>query len=97
MSKITLKNVKSFLRGHKNLYLDKLGKYPKYKQEQVLYRLSLCKDDCVVTNRCKKCGCATNKKVYDPVSCNRGERFGDMLGENDWNKFKVDNNITIDE
>ena len=86
MSKITLKNVKSFLRGHKNLYLDKLGKYPKYKQEH-----------CVVTNRCKKCGCATNKKVYDPVSCNRGERFGDMLGENDWNKFKVDNNITIDE
>lgn len=97
MSRINIKNIKSYLRGHSNLFLDSLGQYPKYKQEQVLYRLSLCKDDCVPTGKCKHCGCPPNKKVYDPISCNGGERFSDMLGEEDWNRFKETNNIVIDD
>jgi hypothetical protein len=96
MKKITLKNVKSFIRGHYNLYLDKLGMYPKHKQEQILYRISLC-SDCVSNEGCKYCGCAPNKKVYDNKSCNDGERFPDMLNEVEWNKFKIDNKITVDE
>jgi hypothetical protein len=96
MIKITLKNVKSFIRGHYNLYLDKLGMYPKHKQEQILYRISLC-SDCVSNEGCKYCGCAPNKKVYDNKSCNDGERFPDMLNEVEWNKFKIDNKITVDE
>lgn len=96
MIKITLKNVKSFIRGHYNLYLDKLGMYPRHKQEQILYRISLC-SDCVSNEGCKYCGCAPNKKVYDNKSCNDGERFPDMLNEVEWNKFKIDNKITVDE
>jgi hypothetical protein len=96
MKKITIKNVKSFIRGHYNLYLDKLGMYPKHKQEQILYRISLC-SDCVSNEGCKYCGCAPNKKVYDDKSCNDGERFPDMLNEVEWDKFKIDNKITVDE
>lgn len=96
MKKITLSNVKSFIRGHYNMYLDKLGAYPKHKQEQILYRISLC-SDCVTNKGCKHCGCPPHKKVYDDRSCNGGERFPDMLSEVKWNKFKLDNNITIDE
>ena len=96
MKKITLSNVKSFIRGHYNMYLDKLGAYPKHKQEQILYRLSLCKD-CVDNKGCKYCGCPPHKKVYDDKSCNGGKRFPDMLSEVEWNKFKLNNKITIDE
>lgn len=96
MKKITLSNVKSFIRGHYNMYLDKLGAYPKHKQEQILYRISLC-SDCVTNKGCKHCGCPPHKKVYDSKSCNGGERFPDMLSEVEWNKFKLDNKITVDE
>ena len=96
MKKITLKNVKSFIRGHYNLYLDKLGMYPKYKQEQILYRISLC-GDCVTNKGCKHCGCPPHKKVYDYKSCHRGERFPNMLSEVEWEKFKIDNKITVNE
>ena len=96
MSEINIKNIKSFIRGHYNMYLDKLGAYPKHKQEQILYRLSLC-EDCVTNKGCKHCGCDPHKKVYDDKSCNGGERFPDMLSEVEWNKFKLNNKITIDE
>ena len=96
MIEINIKNVKSFIRGHYNMYLDKLGAYPKHKQEQILYRLSLC-EDCVDNKGCKHCGCPPHKKVYDDKSCNGGERFPDMLSEIEWNKFKINNKITIDE
>ena len=95
MSKINLKNMKSYLRGHSNLFLDALGQYPKSKQEQVLYRLSLCKNDCVPAGKCKHCGCPPHKKVYDPYSCNGGTRFPNMMNESEWEEFKEKNNIKI--
>ncbi len=96
MSEINIKNIKSFIRGHYNMYLDKLGAYPKHKQEQILYRISLC-SDCVTNKGCKHCGCPPHKKVYDDKSCNNGERFPDMLSEVEWNNFKINNKINIDE
>ncbi len=95
MRKITLSNVRSFIRGHANMYLDKLGRYPEHKQEQILYRLSLCVKDCVPANACKYCSCPPKKKVYDPVSCNKGARFPDMLNEEDWKTYKVKHKIVI--
>lgn len=96
MKKITIKNVSSFIRGHANMYLDKLGQYPKYKQEQILYRLSKCEKDCIPANACKHCGCPPKKKVYDPVSCNGGDRFPNMLSEEQWELYKLKHKITID-
>jgi hypothetical protein len=93
--KVTLSKVKSFIRGHVNLYLDKLGLYPLHKQEQILYRISIC-GDCVKNEGCKYCGCPPHKKVYDDKSCNNGNRYSDMLNEEAWDKFKLDNKIEID-
>lgn len=95
MSKINMKNIKSFIRGHYSIILDKLGQYPEYKQEQVLYRVSLCKNDCIPNKGCIHCGCPPEKKVYDPYSCNGGTRFPNMMNEEEWNQFKIDNNIKI--
>ena len=69
MKKITLSNVKSFIRGHYNMYLDKLGAYPKHKQEQILYRISLC-SDCVTNKGCKHCS-HTNVLLENtrPIQC----------------------------
>ena len=96
MSKINIKNIKSFIKGHYNLYLDQLGLYPKYKQEQILYRISLC-GDCVEKKGCQHCGCPPHKKVYDERSCNGGDRYPDMMSEVKWDKFKLDNKIGIDD
>lgn len=88
MSRITLENIKSFLVGHYNYYKDKLGLLPEHKKEQVLYRLSRCENDCVVTGKCMYCGCPTQKKVFAPTSCNKGKRFPDFMSEEKWYKFK---------
>lgn len=93
--KVSISSIKSFARGHSNLLLRRLGLYPQFKQEQVLYRLSVCKDDCVRTGRCMNCGCPTYEKMHDPISCNQGVKFPDMMDKEDWDEYKNDNNIII--
>lgn len=95
MSKINLKNIKSFFEGHLKIYTDKLGLYPKYKQEQILYRLDKCKKDCVPAGKCKFCGCPPEKKAYVSESCNGGVRFPNMMTEPEWDEYKVKMNIKI--
>ena len=77
------------------MYLDAIDMYPEYKKEQILYRLELCKNDCVPAGKCKHCGCPPEKKSYDPISCNGGERFPDMMNEQDWNEFREKNGIKL--
>lgn len=72
------------------------GLFPAYKQEQVLWRLQICKDDCVKQGECQYCGCPPVKKAYVEESCNGGDRFPDMMNEEDWEKYKKENNITIE-
>lgn len=85
--KYTLDNVLSFLEGNTKYYMNKLHEAPIHIQEQVTYRLSLCKDDCLVENKCIKCGCPPEKKAFVKKSCNP-DRFGDMMGRDEWEKFK---------
>jgi hypothetical protein len=93
--KITASKIKSFARGHSNLLLRRLGLYPKHKQEQILYRISVCKDECVTTGKCINCGCPTYEKMHDPISCNGERRFPDMMDSNIWEQYKLNNNIII--
>ena len=93
--KITLKKIKSFLEGNFKFILDEFDLLPLYYQEQVVWRASLCKDDCLKEGACKYCGCNANKKIYVESSCNNGERFPDLMSEKDWKKFKEDNDIEI--
>lgn len=88
--KYTVENVLSFLEGNFKYQWNKLLGLPKHIQEQVHYRLFKCKDDCLETGKCIKCGCPAHKKVFVKKSCNP-ERFGDLLSREEWEKFKEDN------
>jgi hypothetical protein len=92
---ITPKKILQFIEGNLKMAGDQLNMLPGYKKEQVLYRLEMCKDDCVPQGNCKNCGCSVPGKLYVNESCNGGERFPDLMGFEDWQKFKEDNNITI--
>lgn len=92
---LTLKNVKSFFEAHARIVYDKFIGLPVYMQEQVAYRHDLCKDDCFLTNKCKYCGCDADAKAFGNDSCNNGERFPDMMNEEEWNEFKKNGYKTV--
>lgn len=93
--KITPKNIMSFIEGNVKMLGDRLGSLPEYQREQVIWRSEICKDDCLVEGRCKYCGCSVPGKLYVTTSCNSGERFPNMMVEEEWVKYKKENNITI--
>ena len=90
-SEITLKNIASFAEGNAKYYYDRMVGMAPFMQEQVAYRLSKCKDDCLVRGKCVYCGCPPSKKAWVVDSCNKGERFGKLLDKERWEKFKQDN------
>lgn len=93
---ISLDKVQSFIQGNYGYYKDKLfGNTPGYIKQQVLYRLHVCKDDCLVNNSCVYCGCPPKKKSWAKGSCNNNERFPALMNKDDWKQFKKDNNIII--
>jgi hypothetical protein len=90
--KITLHNIKSFLEGNGQRVLEELQLQPLHIQEQIAYRRLLCKDDCAKTNECIKCGCDFKGKTSVRESCNT-ERFPDLMGKMEWDKYKETNDI----
>lgn len=93
---ITFKNVLSFLEGNTKFILDKFGLTPIHIQEQILWRLNICKMDCVKNGECEYCGCPPQKKAFNEKSCNNGDRFPDLMNKEEWEKYKEENNIDID-
>lgn len=93
----SIKNIKDYIQGNYNYHLDRMGRYPKYLQEQVRYRLTFCTDDCQPAGKCIHCGCPPHKKVYNRKSCNKGERFPDLMNKEEWNNYKQKHNIIIDD
>lgn len=93
----TLKQMKNYLQGNYHYFLDKNGRYPEYLREQIRYRLSFCIEDCQKQGACVYCGCPPEKKAYNKQSCNGGDRFPDLMNEEEWNKYKKEHNITIDD
>lgn len=96
-AKITPKNIMNFIEGNIKMLGDRLNLLAKHQREQVIWRSELCKDDCMIEGKCKYCGCSVPGKLYVVKSCNRGQRFPDMMDENEWEQYKKLNNITIDE
>jgi hypothetical protein len=68
---------------------------PHHEKEQVLWRMEICKDDCVKNGYCKYCGCDVPGKLYVNDSCNEGERFPNLMTKAQWEQYKQDNNITV--
>lgn len=90
---LNIKNVASFIEGHAKYFYDELVGLPEHQKEQVMYRLSVCKDDCVPNKKCKYCGCPPEKKAFSTVSCNEGERFPDIMSKDKWEEFKKEKGI----
>ena len=93
--KITSKNIKSFVSGTILYQLDRgFDILPKYKKEQVLYRLQVCKDTCLVTGECKRCGCSVPERMYiDKPYETRKCDFPDFMDKDNWKKYKMQNKI----
>lgn len=70
-----------------------LGEKPEFYKEQIAYRASICESTCGIKRECEYCGCAFPGKLFVDKSCNNGERFPDIMDEEQWNKFKKDNGI----
>lgn len=96
MGQINIKNIKQFIEGNLNLLGDRINILPNYMKEQVIWRMNICKDDCVIQGKCKYCGCSVPGKLYVSSSCNGGERFPDLMSEQDWEIYKMENNIKIE-
>ena len=87
----------SYLEGNTKYLLGVFDLYPKHKQEQVTWRLMVCKEDCVKNKECEYCGCPPEKKAFVTESCNKGDRFPDMMDAEAWKEYKVQHNIELDE
>ena len=85
-------NIKSFIKGNYYYLIDRFNGYPKHKKEQVLYRLAICRKDCVPTGQCIICDCPPKKKAFVNKSCNP-DRFPDMMEKEEWEQFKKENKI----
>lgn len=88
-----IKNISNFIEGNaKYIYNEFIG-LPQHIREQVLWRMSQCKDDCIIQKQCKYCGCEVPQKLFVNESCNNGERFPNLMNEEDWKKYKIENFI----
>jgi hypothetical protein len=90
-----IKDVYSFVEGNIKMLGDRLNILPAHEKEQVIYRSLICKNDCLALGYCRYCGCDVPGKLYVTKSCNDGELFPDIMNKEDWEKYKVENNIEI--
>jgi hypothetical protein len=90
-----INKILQFVEGNLNMFGDKFDLFPEHKKEQLLYRLDICKNDCVIEGKCIYCGCSVPGKLYVSTSCNSGERFPNMMESEEWEKYKIENNIII--
>ena len=93
--KITPKKIFQFIEGNLKLLGDRMHLLPAHEREQVFYRSEICKNDCMIYEYCNYCGCSVPGKLYVTESCNGGERFPDLMGAKEWEKYKQENNIEI--
>lgn len=94
---ITPANIKNFIQGWGNkLMNDNLRVLALHKQEQAVYRSMLC-GECLENRKCLVCGCGTPHMFYSPSKVDSKGRWGAMMEEQDWNKFKQENNLVFPE
>ena len=95
---ITAQDVVNYIEGNIN-YLRSQSSFFKLEvhiQEQATYRSYLC-IDCLEAGECKICHCITPNMFYAPKKLDKEDKWGVMLDKDEWEKFKLDNNIDIDD
>lgn len=93
--KLNAKNVMNFIEGNFMMLGDKINLLPKHLREQVIWRYKICENDCVKARKCVYCGCSIPGKLYVGKSCNNGERFPDIMSQEEWSRYKISNNIKL--
>lgn len=87
LSDITTYNTLNFLQGYYNTAKSYLDTLPRHIQEQAIHRAVLC-SDCLKLGKCKICKCSTPAMFLAPNKHDSLNKWGAMLEEDEWNKFK---------
>lgn len=96
--KITLNKISSFFEGNLKYLYDKLIGLEDLRREQVFYRMYSCKDTCLKRGECIKCFCDVPERFYvDKPYESRKCNFPDFMEQEEWTKYKLSNQIDIDE
>ncbi len=93
--KITPKKILQFIEGNLKMLGDTFHILPQHEREQVLFRADICKDDCMARGYCRYCGCNVPGKLYVNASCNKGERFPDLMTAAKWEEYKKEHGIEV--
>lgn len=95
-AKVTFKNIGRFIQGYSRKFTESFGLLDIHKREQVIWRATQA-SLCYSNGHCVYCGCATPAKFYSDEGCEDPVRkcYPDMMEKEDWEKFKIENQITI--
>jgi len=96
-AKINSHNVLRFLKAKLREFSDAFNLLEDYKKEQVIWRRDQAKE-CSANGYCTYCGCSTPGKYYTDDGCDDPVKkcYPDMMSKEEWEKFKITNNITIE-
>jgi hypothetical protein len=91
-AQINIKNVKNFLSAK----VREVGFLPQWEKEQVVWRVEAA-EACTQNGSCFECGCETPDLYYGTEGCKKEENpcFPKMMSKEEWEKFKLENNIEI--
>lgn len=84
---LTFQNILSYLEAHTKILKDRFIGLPEHTKEQIAYRHSLC-EDCIEQDACVYCSCDPKAKAFATESCNKGERFPNLMEKEEWEQFK---------
>lgn len=89
LTDLTSYNIKNFFQGTLNHAIAK--HLPEYIQEQAEMRANLCKP-CTDNGSCIICKCKTPHMYYATGKVCDGGKWGEMVGKEEWEKFKLEQN-----
>lgn len=88
------KNIRDYVQGTYNYFFK--NTIEQHKKEQAFHRALLCKP-CLNAGSCEHCGCATPHLFFAPNKTDAGNKWGVMLEAAEWEEYKKENNINIDD
>jgi hypothetical protein len=86
---ITFSNIKDYIQGYSRWFQDHWRILPDYEKEQVLFRASQCPPECAKTQKCHFCKCDYPQKLFVDYSCNKNQALPDLMGKEEWEKYKT--------
>jgi hypothetical protein len=91
-------NIQNFVQGTWNHFKDNSNFFElsTHVKEQAFYRAWLCQP-CYAKGSCLLCGCKTPEMFYSPNKTDAGEKWGKMLNKYEWEEFKKEKGIILED